>query len=61
MLNNLIEYIKSSRAELKHASWPTRKETIRFTIIVIGVSFFVAAFLGGLDLLFTYGLERFVL
>lgn len=61
MLNNLIEYIKSSRAELAHANWPTRKETTRFTLIVIGVSLFVAAFLGGLDLLFTYVLERFVL
>lgn len=61
MLNKLVEYIKSSRTELAHATWPTRRETVRLTLIVIGLSLFVAVFLGLLDLLFTYMLERFVL
>jgi preprotein translocase subunit SecE len=61
MIQNLIDYIKASRAELKHANWPTRKETIRFTGLVIGVSIAVAFFLGSADMLFAYLLERFVL
>ena len=61
MLQNLIDYIKSSRAELKHANWPTRKETIRFTGLVIGVSVAVAFFLGSLDMFFTYLLETYLL
>ncbi len=34
--------------------WPTRSDTLNYTIIVIGVSLAVAAFLGVLDFIFTY-------
>jgi len=37
-MNKLAEYIKSTRAEMKHVSWPTRKQAIIFTIIVIAIS-----------------------
>ncbi|PIP87481.1 preprotein translocase subunit SecE [Candidatus Campbellbacteria bacterium CG22_combo_CG10-13_8_21_14_all_36_13] len=52
-MNKLAEYIKSTRAEMKHVSWPTRKQAIIFTIIVIAISLFTAAYLGLFDLLFT--------
>ncbi|MBI5045861.1 MAG: preprotein translocase subunit SecE [Candidatus Niyogibacteria bacterium] len=57
----LVDYIKSSRLEFKHVNWPTRKNTIKFTALVILVSLFVAAFLGLLDVFFTYILEKFIL
>ncbi len=37
------------RAEARKVNWPTRKEAIKYTFIVLGVSVAVAAFLGGLD------------
>lgn len=49
----LIEYIKETRAELKHVSWPTRKQAIAFTVVVIVISLFTAAYLGAFDYLFT--------
>jgi len=50
---NLPQKIKSFlsevRQETKKVSWSTRKKTVKYTLIVVGVSVLVAAFLGGLD------------
>ena len=56
-----INFLKEVRIELKRVTWPSREDTIKYTLIVIGFSLAVAAFLGGLDFLFTWLLERFVL
>jgi preprotein translocase subunit SecE len=53
--------LKDVQLELKKVNWPSKKETLRYTLIVILVSAFVAAFLGGLDFVFTKILERFIL
>jgi preprotein translocase subunit SecE len=50
-------YVKESVVELKKVTWPTKKETYRYTILVIAISLAVAAFLGGLDFIFNMGLE----
>lgn len=54
-----IEYLKETKAELKHVSWPTRKQAIAFTVIVIAVSIFTAVFLGLFDTLFSTLLKSF--
>ncbi len=48
-----LEYIKETRAELKHVSWPTRKQTLIYTGVVIGISLVTALYLGAFDYLFT--------
>ncbi len=53
----LGKYVSESMAELKKVSWPTKKETYRYTILVFGLSIFVAIFLGALDFVFNLGLE----
>jgi len=57
----ITTFLKEVRLEMKKVNWPTRKETTRYTLIVIGVSLVVAAFLGGLDFIFTTLLNKFVL
>jgi preprotein translocase subunit SecE len=54
MPNKLVNYIKESRDELKKVVWPSRKETVKYTMLVIGISVGVAAFLGALDIGLTY-------
>lgn len=54
MANKLISYLKESKEELAKVQWPTQKETIHYTIIVLGVSFFTALFLGVTD----FGLNK---
>ena len=61
IFQRFINYLKEARGELRHVNWPTRKNTTRFTLLVIGVSVAVAAFLGFLDIFFQFLLNRFVL
>jgi len=61
MFQRLINYLKETRQEMRHVNWPTRKNTIRFTLLVVGVSAAVAAFLGFLDFVFQYLLDKFIL
>ncbi len=56
-MNKLTNYIKESIAEMKKVTWPTKKETTNYTILVIGISIGVALFLGLLDYLFTTGFQ----
>jgi len=50
---NLNNYIKSSVEEMKKVTWPTRKETYNYTVLVILISLGMAAFLGALDYIFS--------
>ena len=60
IINKIITFLKEVRLEMKKVNWPTRETTIKYTLIVVGISAVVAAFLGGLDILFTNLLEKFV-
>jgi preprotein translocase subunit SecE len=46
-------FFQETMSELRKVSWPTRKEAIRLTEIVIIVIFVMAIFLGGLDYIYS--------
>jgi len=56
-MNKLINYIKASISEMKKVTWPTKKETYNYTILVISLSLIVAVFLGALDYIFNFGFK----
>lgn len=56
----ITDYFKEVRAEMKHVSWPTRRITVVYTSIVIGVSLGVAIYLGLLDYLFSLAIRHIV-
>lgn len=58
---SLITYLKDTQGELKHVSWPTRNQTIAFTIVVVLISIFVSFFLGFFDFIFETILSKFVI
>lgn len=60
MFEKLTDYIKNSSIELRKVSWPTKKETINHTLLVIGVSLTLAAFLGIIDFLLTKILQLII-
>ena len=60
-MKRFINYIKDTRGELKHVSWPTRRQAIIFTTVVIVISLLTAAYLGLFDWIFTSLLETFFL
>lgn len=61
MLEKITSFLKESKIELKKVIWPTRNETIRYTVVVIVISAALAIFLGILDIMFQYLIHRFVL
>jgi preprotein translocase subunit SecE len=61
MIGKIKLFFEDSRRELKRVNWPSRKETVRYTVFVIGFSIAVAAFLGLLDFIFIQLLERLII
>ncbi len=45
---------------MKKVTWPTKKETTNYTILVIAISIGVALFLGLLDYIFTTGFQLII-
>ena len=57
--NPVIDYIRGVKSEMSKVVWPTQKTLINHTILTITISLVIAAFLGGLDYIFAFGLEQF--
>lgn len=55
-MSKTINYIKEVLVEAKHVTWPTKKQTIFYTVAVLAVSVIIAYYLGLLDFLFGQGL-----
>jgi preprotein translocase subunit SecE len=55
-----IAYMQNfeTKTELKHMTWPTKSQTISYTLVVIILSVLVAYMLGLFDFLFSRGLEK---
>ncbi|HPA25313.1 MAG TPA: preprotein translocase subunit SecE [bacterium] len=49
-MNKLTQYFSESKTELKKVIWPTKKQTLNHTLLVIGFSLGMAIFLGAVDL-----------
>ncbi len=61
IFNKIDSFLKEVKAEIRKVNWPTTKETIIYTLIVLGVSIVTAIFLGGIDYLFTSFLNKFII
>ena len=59
-MSKVADYLKETREELKHVSWLSREQTIAYTVIVIGISIAIAAYLGLLDYVFSSILQHFI-
>jgi len=55
-----MNYFKDVRSEMKHVSWPTRRQTIAYTLVVIGISLVTAVYLGLLDYVFSAGIQKII-
>ena len=57
-MSKITEYLKDTKAELKHVIWPSRSQTIYYTLIVVILSTLIAYFLGIFDFIFSTGLGK---
>ncbi len=61
VLNNpVVKYFREAKVELEKVSWPTRKDTVMYSTLVLALSVATAAFIGVLDLGLTEGLEKLI-
>lgn len=57
---SFTDYLRETKGELKHVSWPTRTQTVAFTAIVVVLSIAVGYLLGFFDFVFKLGLEQLI-
>jgi preprotein translocase subunit SecE len=60
MANKIAAYFAGAQQEFKLIKWPSAKDTRNLTLVVIGVSVLLAAFLGIFDYIFTFGLKSVI-
>ncbi|MDP7556886.1 MAG: preprotein translocase subunit SecE [Nitrospinaceae bacterium] len=51
MIAKAIQFLSEVRGEVKKVTWPSKKEAMGGTAVVLVVVFFMAAFLGLVDVL----------
>jgi preprotein translocase subunit SecE len=51
-MGKITQFLREAYAEMKKVSWPSREQTIQYTVVVIAISLLVALFLGILDYMF---------
>ena len=56
-----IDYLRDTKGEWKHISWPSRRQAIAFTVLVIVLSVFTALYLGGFDALLTFLVKKLII
>ncbi len=57
LIKNRPQFASSVVEEMKKVTWPTRQETVRLTIVVIGISLIIALYIGIIDVLLAKALE----
>ncbi|MDX9913255.1 MAG: preprotein translocase subunit SecE [Candidatus Moranbacteria bacterium] len=60
-MKKIFDFIIEAKAELMKVNWPTKKQTLNYTLIIIGVSLVISLFLGSLDYLFGGILKNFII
>ena len=58
---SIINYFQETQHELKHVTWPTRKQAIAFTLFVVVLTITTSLFLGLFDFIFSTGLKALLL
>lgn len=59
-LNTTTKYLRNSYNEMRSVVWPNRRQVIMHTILVIVFSVLIALFLGALDMIFAFVLEKLI-
>lgn len=59
-LEKVKNYFKEVKIEMSKVNWPTKNQTVNYTLVVIGVSISVAVLLSVFDYIFSLGLNIFL-
>jgi preprotein translocase subunit SecE len=59
-MSKITEYLNETKTELKHVIWPTRSQTLYYTLVVIALSVVISYYLGIFDFIFSLGLQKLI-
>lgn len=57
----MIQFVRESIAEVSRISWPSRREVVGLTVLVLVLSALVGAYLGVLDRAFGWLVQRSII
>lgn len=60
VLKQLADYFRGAMEEMRKVTWPTKQQTINYSLVVVGMSIGVAVFFGILDYVLNLGLEQII-
>ncbi len=58
--NRFVKFFKEVKSEMKKVVWPSRKQVVNNTLIVIASVLIIGVVIWLLDLVFQYGLYQFI-
>jgi len=59
-MSKITEYLNETKTELKHVIWPSKNQTLYYTVIVIILSVVISYYLGIWDFIFAQGLQKII-
>lgn len=59
-MDKIINYFITAKEEILKVAWPSKKDTLRYSLLIVGLSLAVAVFFGLLDFIFNIGFERLI-
>ena len=61
MFTAIKNYFVGSYQEMKKVTWPTKQQTINYSLLVVGLSVGIALFFVALDYIFSLGIEQLII
>ncbi|MFA5932380.1 MAG: preprotein translocase subunit SecE [Candidatus Paceibacterota bacterium] len=59
-MSKITQYFEETKTELKHVIWPSRNQTLYYTVIVILLSVIISYYLGVFDFIFSQILQKII-
>jgi preprotein translocase subunit SecE len=59
-MESIKTYLMGSYAEMRKVTWPTKQQTINYSLLVVGMSVGMALFFVVLDYIFSLGIEKLI-
>lgn len=55
---SIFNFLREVKGEMKHMNWPSRKQAMTYTTLVVVVSIFVGVYVGIFDHIFTLLIQQ---
>ena len=56
----LLQYFRESAEEIRKVTWPSKQDTFKYSVIVIGLCVILAVFFAGLDWVLALGIQKLI-